>query len=213
MNFIAVLPILGSSGLALLFLPSTMQVMCVWKRPRSSSIRGRSLEPVCALDYLPFHGLFYGSYSFRFGLSEHRGLLPSILQASCSVPLRTHGFELLSLMCSDDIQEYLPLHESYGCLLYYIFNTMLLTLLVFHVYWWFLICSMISRQLKNQGQVGEDIRSGKLVNHHHRHQFDWRPLHFGDPVKSVLIELEILLSETEKAFRKCPACSMLVLAC
>ncbi|VFQ72537.1 unnamed protein product [Cuscuta campestris] len=44
-------------------------------------------------------------------------------------------------------------------LLYYAFNTMLLTLLVFHLYWWILICSMIRRQLKNRGQVGEDIRS------------------------------------------------------
>ena len=45
--------------------------------------------------------------------------------------------------------------------LYYVFNTMLLTLFVFHVYWWILICSMIMRQLKNRGKVGEDIRSGK----------------------------------------------------
>ncbi|KAJ6822305.1 ASC1-like protein 3 [Iris pallida] len=43
--------------------------------------------------------------------------------------------------------------------LYYAFNTMLLTLLVFHVYWWKLICAMIIRQLSNKGQVGEDIRS------------------------------------------------------
>lgn len=42
---------------------------------------------------------------------------------------------------------------------YYISNTMLLTLLVFHVYWWILICSMILRQLKNRGKLGEDIRS------------------------------------------------------
>lgn len=204
---------IGSSGLALLCLPSMMPVMCFWKRPRFSSTLRRSLERACALDYLPFHGSFYGSYSSRFGLSEHQGLLPSILQASCSVLLITHGFELLSLMCSDDFQKYVPLHESYGCLLYYVFNTMLLTLLVFHIYWWFLICSMIIRQLKNRGQVGEDIRSGKLVNHYHRHQFDWRQLHFGDPMKSGLIELEILLSKIEEAFRKCLHALMLVLAC
>ncbi|XP_020589700.1 ASC1-like protein 3 [Phalaenopsis equestris] len=42
---------------------------------------------------------------------------------------------------------------------YYIFNVMLLTLLVFHIYWWKLICAMIIRQLQNQGKVGEDIRS------------------------------------------------------
>ncbi|KAK9112784.1 hypothetical protein Scep_020303 [Stephania cephalantha] len=48
-------------------------------------------------------------------------------------------------------------------LLYYSFNTMLVTLLVFHVYWWILIYSMIERQLKNRGKVGEDIRSGNSV--------------------------------------------------
>ncbi|CAI9764405.1 unnamed protein product [Fraxinus pennsylvanica] len=49
--------------------------------------------------------------------------------------------------------------EPYHMLLYYVFNTMLLMLLVFHIYWWILICSMIRRQLKNRGKVGEDIRS------------------------------------------------------
>ncbi|URE18063.1 ASC1-like protein [Musa troglodytarum] len=47
--------------------------------------------------------------------------------------------------------------------LYYIFNTMLLTLLIFHTYWWKLIFAMIMRQMSNKGQVGEDIRSGKYV--------------------------------------------------
>lgn len=55
--------------------------------------------------------------------------------------------------------EFLRLSEAYDMTLYYVFNTMLLTLLVFHVYWWILIYSMIMRQLKNRGQVGEDIRS------------------------------------------------------
>ncbi|EYU42675.1 hypothetical protein ABFS82_14G108600 [Erythranthe guttata] len=55
--------------------------------------------------------------------------------------------------------EVLNLAETYSATLYYLFNTMLLTLLVFHIYWWILICSMIRRQLKNRGQVGEDIRS------------------------------------------------------
>ncbi|KAL9245039.1 hypothetical protein vseg_018738 [Gypsophila vaccaria] len=55
--------------------------------------------------------------------------------------------------------DYLNLSESYPRSLYYVFNTMLLMLLVFHVYWWILICSMIMRQLKNKGKVGEDIRS------------------------------------------------------
>ncbi|XP_022746184.1 LAG1 longevity assurance homolog 2-like isoform X1 [Durio zibethinus] len=57
------------------------------------------------------------------------------------------------------IREFLNLSQSYPTSLYYVFNTMLLMLLVFHVYWWILICSMITRQLKNRGKVGEDIRS------------------------------------------------------
>lgn len=187
--------LLGSSGLALLFLPSMMQVMFSWKQPRFSSIQRRSLQLVCALDYLPCRGSFYGSYAFPFGLSEHRGLLPRILQASCSAPLTICGFEFLFFMRSNDFQKYLPLYESYGTVLYYIFNTMLLTLLVFHIYWWFLICSMITKQLKNRGKVGEDIRSGKLsafsllvqIREPTResiwyHRFDWRPFHIRDPV-------------------------------
>ncbi|KAA8536198.1 hypothetical protein F0562_028676 [Nyssa sinensis] len=57
------------------------------------------------------------------------------------------------------IRDHLRLSEVYPKSLYYVFNTMLLTLLVFHIYWWVLICSMITRQLKNRGKVGEDIRS------------------------------------------------------
>lgn len=48
--------------------------------------------------------------------------------------------------------------------LYYVFNTMLIMLLIFHIYWWKLICAMILRQLKNRGKVGEDIRSGKQIS-------------------------------------------------
>ncbi|KAK4424194.1 Glycoprotein 3-alpha-L-fucosyltransferase A [Sesamum alatum] len=53
----------------------------------------------------------------------------------------------------------LILSDTYLAALYYLYNTMLLTLLVFHLYWWILIFSMITRQLKNRGKVGEDIRS------------------------------------------------------
>lgn len=60
---------------------------------------------------------------------------------------------------SYDLIEVLDLSTAYHTTLYYIFNTMLLTLLVFHMYWWILIYSMIMKQLRNRGQVGEDIRS------------------------------------------------------
>lgn len=55
--------------------------------------------------------------------------------------------------------EVLNLSEASHMGIYYVFNTMLLILLVFHVYWWKLICAMIIRQLKSRGKVGEDIRS------------------------------------------------------
>jgi len=51
--------------------------------------------------------------------------------------------------------------DEFPTTLYYISNTMLLTLLVFHVYWGKLICLMIMRQLNNKGQVTDDVRSGK----------------------------------------------------
>ncbi|KAJ9175318.1 hypothetical protein P3X46_013883 [Hevea brasiliensis] len=60
---------------------------------------------------------------------------------------------------SSDIVDFLDLSKAYPISLYYVFNTMLLMLLVFHIYWWVLICSMIMRQLRNRGKVGEDIRS------------------------------------------------------
>lgn len=51
--------------------------------------------------------------------------------------------------------------------LYYVFNTLLFTLLVFHIYWWKLICAMIMRQMGNRGKVGEDIRSGERLKFMH----------------------------------------------
>ncbi|ONH91592.1 hypothetical protein PRUPE_8G125400 [Prunus persica] len=48
---------------------------------------------------------------------------------------------------------------SQSSVLYYVLNTMLLMLFVFHLYWWVMICAMIRRQLKNRGKVGEHIRS------------------------------------------------------
>lgn len=55
--------------------------------------------------------------------------------------------------------ECLMVLDSFPSALYYIFNTMLFTLLIFHIYWWKLICAMIMRQMGNRGKVGEDIRS------------------------------------------------------
>ncbi|KAM1106322.1 hypothetical protein ACFX13_003260 [Malus domestica] len=64
---------------------------------------------------------------------------------------------------SYDLRDCLDLSKPSPKALYYAFNTMLLTLFVFHIYWWVMICSMIRRQLNNRGKVGEDIRSGNLI--------------------------------------------------
>lgn len=60
---------------------------------------------------------------------------------------------------SYDIRDYLNNSEHNRKSIYYVFNTMLLTLLVFHVYWGILLCLMISRMLKNRGKLGDDVRS------------------------------------------------------
>ncbi|XP_074588686.1 ASC1-like protein 3 [Curcuma longa] len=55
--------------------------------------------------------------------------------------------------------EFLSWMNQFPTALYYTFNTMLITLLIFHAYWWKLIFAMILKQMSNKGQVGEDIRS------------------------------------------------------
>ncbi|PIA56456.1 hypothetical protein AQUCO_00700650v1 [Aquilegia coerulea] len=75
-------------------------------------------------------------------------VLRLILFPFCVIKTTSYDF-IKILMVSDDS------NRSY----YYVYNTMLITLLIFHIYWWILIFSMIRRQLKNKGQVGEDIRS------------------------------------------------------
>ncbi|XP_078174272.1 LAG1 homolog 2 [Carex rostrata] len=64
--------------------------------------------------------------------------------------IRTSSYE-----CVESLKDL----EKFPTMFYYIFNTMLLTLLVFHMYWWKLIFNMILKQMSNRGQVGEDVRS------------------------------------------------------
>ncbi|KAH9550115.1 hypothetical protein CY35_10G055900 [Sphagnum magellanicum] len=54
---------------------------------------------------------------------------------------------------------YVDLSNAHISLLYYVCNTLLITLLVIHIYWWVLISRMVIRQLRNCGKVGEDVRS------------------------------------------------------
>eukprot|EP00249_Psilotum_nudum_P018851 c26989_g1_i1 orf=488-1420(+) len=50
-------------------------------------------------------------------------------------------------------------HKTEGPIYYYIFNSLLLSLLVLHIYWWILICRMIARQIQERGNLGDDVRS------------------------------------------------------
>jgi hypothetical protein len=46
-----------------------------------------------------------------------------------------------------------------GPVYYYFFNTLLICLLVFNIYWWVLICRVLVKQISSRGKVVEDVRS------------------------------------------------------
>ncbi|KAG8654257.1 ceramide synthase 1 LOH3 isoform X2 [Manihot esculenta] len=46
-----------------------------------------------------------------------------------------------------------------GPLCYYIFNTLLFSLVVFNIYWWFLMLGMVVKQIQAKGIVSDDVRS------------------------------------------------------
>ncbi|KAJ6844047.1 ASC1-like protein 1 [Iris pallida] len=50
-------------------------------------------------------------------------------------------------------------HKFEGSIYYYVFNTLLFTLLVLHIYWWVLIYRMLVKQIQSRGRVGDDVRS------------------------------------------------------
>ncbi|KAF5179926.1 Lag1 longevity assurance-like protein [Thalictrum thalictroides] len=50
-------------------------------------------------------------------------------------------------------------HQVEGPIYYYIFNTLLICLLVLHLYWWVLIYRMLVKQVQARGQLSEDVRS------------------------------------------------------
>lgn len=54
-------------------------------------------------------------------------------------------------------------HPIDGPIYYYIFNTLLLCLLVLHIYWWVLIFRMLVKQIQSRGQISDDVRSGRLT--------------------------------------------------
>lgn len=46
-----------------------------------------------------------------------------------------------------------------GSIYYYLFNTLLFSLLVLHIYWWILMVGMVMAQIQAGGQVSDDVRS------------------------------------------------------
>ncbi|KAJ0984412.1 hypothetical protein J5N97_002768 [Dioscorea zingiberensis] len=50
-------------------------------------------------------------------------------------------------------------HKVEGPIYYYIFNSLLISLLVLHIYWWVLIYRMLVKQIQARGHIGDDVRS------------------------------------------------------
>jgi hypothetical protein len=53
-------------------------------------------------------------------------------------------------------------HKVDGPIYYYVFNSLLFSLLVLHIYWWVLMYRMLVKQIQSRGHVGDDIRSGRF---------------------------------------------------
>ncbi|KAL6577728.1 ASC1-like protein [Orobanche minor] len=50
-------------------------------------------------------------------------------------------------------------HRADGPIYYYVFNFLLFSLLVLHIYWWVLMYRMLVKQIQARGRVSEDVRS------------------------------------------------------
>ncbi|CAN1311802.1 Ceramide synthase 1 LOH3 [Linum perenne] len=66
--------------------------------------------------------------------------------------LRSTGTELVTIL---DVEKYGATGPAY----YYLFNTLLICLLIVNVYWWKLMIMMVIEQIKAKGKLGDDIRS------------------------------------------------------
>ncbi|KAK7275083.1 hypothetical protein RIF29_16190 [Crotalaria pallida] len=58
-------------------------------------------------------------------------------------------------------------HRVQGPIYYYVFNTLLFSLLVLNIYWWVLMLRMLVEQIQAKGKVSEDIRSDSEDEHEH----------------------------------------------
>jgi ceramide synthetase len=99
------------------------------------------LTKYSGLDYVP---------EIAFGLFAVSWILLRLLYFPV-VLVRSTTYEVLVVLDKDKYPN--------GPYLYYILNTLLICLLVLHVYWWILIWRMIKKQIQNSGKVSDDVRS------------------------------------------------------
>lgn len=50
-----------------------------------------------------------------------------------------------------------------GSIYYYLFNTLLICLLICHIYWWKLMVWMLIKQIRSRGKLDDDVRSGNKL--------------------------------------------------
>ncbi|KAG8366510.1 hypothetical protein BUALT_Bualt17G0087500 [Buddleja alternifolia] len=70
--------------------------------------------------------------------------------------LRSTSYEIIKML---DKEKY----KVEGPIYYYIFNTLLFSLLVLHIYWFVLMFGMLVKQIQAGGQVTEDVRSASAA--------------------------------------------------
>ncbi|KAL0446959.1 UNVERIFIED_CONTAM: ASC1-like protein [Sesamum latifolium] len=58
-------------------------------------------------------------------------------------------------------------HKTDGPIYYYVFNFLLFSLLVLHIYWWLLMFRMLVKQVQARGRVSEDVRSDSEDENEH----------------------------------------------
>ncbi|XP_051144536.1 ceramide synthase 1 LOH3-like [Andrographis paniculata] len=56
-------------------------------------------------------------------------------------------------------------HKDVGPIYYYVFNFLLFSLLVLHIYWWVLMYRMLVKQIQSRGRISEDVRSDSEDEH------------------------------------------------
>ncbi|PWZ23031.1 ASC1-like protein 1 [Zea mays] len=124
-------------GWVQLSLPFMMLLMCSWSLEKFPSIVAMSCLQMFHFLFSSVLGYSSALYIIRSGFSGARG--------------------------KDDYEVVLTLdkekHKVDGPIYYYVFNSLLFSLLVLHIYWWVLMYRMLVKQIQSRGHVGDDIRS------------------------------------------------------